>query len=59
MKFVPGQKVRVVKQGLRYKGHKYIGKCGVIRHASGFGYHVIMDDTGSEATFFEEELEAV
>lgn len=59
MKFRPGQKVRVIKQGLRYKGHKYIGKCGTIIHASKHGFHVVMDDTGNEATFFEDELEAV
>ena len=59
MKFSPGQKVRIIKQGVRYKGHSHIGKCGTVIHASEFGYHVIMDDTGVEATFFEDELEPV
>ena len=57
MKFHPGQKVRIIKQGVRYKGHNYVGQHGTVIHVSKYGYHVALDDTGNEATFFEDELE--
>lgn len=60
MKFHLGQRVRVVKQGIRYKGHNHLGKTGEVREVSEYGYHVLLDGTsGKEATFFEDELEAV
>lgn len=58
MKFIPGQKVKIVKQGIRYRGHNYAGMVGTIIQASQHGYHVVLAYTGKEATFFEDELEA-
>lgn len=57
MKFHLGQKVRVVK--LRGQTKDYLGKTGEVREVSEHGYHVLLDDTGQEATFFENELEGV
>lgn len=57
MKFKPKDEVKVVKTRKLYGGHTYLGKRGTIIHASEQGYHILMD-TGKEATFFEDELEA-
>ena len=57
MNFHIGQKVRVVKLREQYKN--YLGKTGVVREGSKYRYHIVMDETGQEATFFEDELEEV
>lgn len=57
MKYHPGQKVRVAKQGIRYKGHNYVGMLGRVVQASEYGYHVVLDSSNEELTFFEDELE--
>lgn len=58
MKYHLGQRVKVVKLRGSYSKN-YLGKVGEVREISEYGYHIILDETGQEATFFEDELEAV
>ncbi len=58
MRFKPKDRVKVIKTRKLYGGHTYLGKIGEVTHASEKGYHILMD-TGKEATFFEDELEAL
>lgn len=59
MKFRVGTKVRVVRLLDKFTNPKYLGKVGTVQNADDYGYHVVMDNTGSDATFMESELEAV
>ena len=58
MKFIPDQRVKVVKVG-KDGNPKHVGQHGVVRTATPFGYKVLLDTWDEEAIFFEQELGAV
>lgn len=55
MKFLPGQRVKVVKVG-KDGDPKHVGQHGKIMTATAYGYKVLLDTWDEEAIFFEEEL---
>lgn len=56
MKFEVDQRVRVARILGAQAYNIYVGKTGEIREISGYGYHVVFDDTGQEVTFREGEV---
>ena len=59
MKFIPGQRVEVIKVGKDSLHPEHKGQRGVVMTATPFGYKVLLDTWDEEAIFFEQELEAV
>ena len=59
MKFPYGAKVRIVRLLDRYSPPSLIGRIGEVRGVSPFGYSIVLDEDGSEATLLEAELEAI
>ena len=57
MTFSYGAKVRIVRLLDRYSPPSLIGRIGQVRGASPQGYHVVLDDDGSEVTLLGAELE--
>ena len=59
MKFIPGQRVEVIKVGKDSLHPEHKGQRGVVMTATPFGYKVLLDTWDEEAIFFESELEAM